>query len=169
MTTGIFPIGIEQLVNKLQDELIPRGLPDEDPKWFKWQSLPLSSFYAGMYAIKEKLGPGRHKFVDVGSGIGTKLFLADTMGFEPYGIERRSSYINVSMRLFPEYDVWWGDALKFQDYQRFDVIYSFRLAQQDDVQQQINDHIVEHMKDGAIFFANDTAGSLENLRGAETL
>ncbi len=169
MTTGIFPKGIEQLVVKLQDELVPHRLPIGPPTWFDWQSLPLSSFYAGMAAIRRKLGPGRHKFVDVGSGIGTKLFLADSMGFEPYGIERRVEYVHVSERLFPDYKIWWGDALDFPEYNQFDVIYSFRLAQQDDVQKKINDHIVANMKEGAVFFTSDSAGSLDNLKGAEEL
>jgi SAM-dependent methyltransferase len=159
--SNIFPEGVERLVAKLQYELLPNREPTK--QWFDWQTLPLGTFYAGMHAVRQKLGPGRFSFVDVGSGIGTKLFLADTLGFEVWGIERRPDYVEVSNALFPEYPVKCIDALEYQDYADFDVIYSYRLARKDQLQERVNAHIVEHMRDGAIFFSTDTPASAKGL------
>lgn len=156
-----FPDGIEKLVAKLQDQLVPNH--DRTPNWFDWQSLPLSSFYIGMRMIRNKLGEGRHKFLDVGSGIGTKLFLADSLGFDAYGIEHNYEYRKVSLRLWPNYIVWLNDALDFTDYDQFDVVYSYRLARNNELQECVNNHILEHMREGAIFFSNDTVESQDKM------
>lgn len=158
----IIPKPIEQLVMKLQDELTPVHQHQSD--WFAWQSLPLNDFFKGMQLIRDKLGPGRHKFIDVGSGIGTKLYLADCLGFEPYGIERNADYVAVSSKLFPEYPIYLVDALTFGKFGQFDVIYTFRIARDESLQQEINKYIVSNMKDGAIYFANDTSETLSLLK-----
>jgi SAM-dependent methyltransferase len=158
-----FPVGIEQLVVKLQDQIMNITPLPPSTEWFDWQSLPLSWFYAGMLEASKKLGPGRHKFLDVGSGIGTKLYLADSLGFDPYGIEHNADYVDISRTLWPEYPVYLVNALDYVEYDAYDVIYSYRLARNDDLQRQVNEHIVQHMREGAIFFANDTSGSIDTL------
>jgi SAM-dependent methyltransferase len=160
----VFPRGIEELIIKLQDALVP-----ETPttKFFDWQSLHLGSFYTGLLTIREQLGEGRFKFLDVGSGIGSKLFIADSLGFEPYGIEHNPDYIAVSVDLFPEYVIFEYDALDFTHYEQFDVIYSYRLARNNELQQQINAHIIKHMHDDAIFFATDSVESINKMMASD--
>lgn len=156
-------LAVERLVLKLEIALLPEHEPSAP--WFDWQSLPLVQFFSGMSLCMDKLGPGRHKFLDVGSGIGTKLFLADCLGFEAHGIERRQEYVDVSKRLWPEYPVKCMNALEYETYDKFDVIYSYRLGRQDDLQTTVNKYIVDRMKRDAIFFSTDTPGSIDEMTG----
>lgn len=166
----VIPAGVEQLVNKLETYINP--VPELHTKeWFDWQSLPLTSFYGGMQVVRERLGPGRHKFLDVGSGLGTKLYLADTLGFEPWGIEHNLQYVDLCYHLWPEFVVHECNALEFEDYNKFDVIYSFRCARDSALQDKLNEHILKHMRDDAIFFLTDTedatskAVSIDGVQG----
>lgn len=161
----MIPAGVEQLVGKLQQALLP--VNPHNPDWFDWQTLPLNSFYMGMLRVREQLGEGKFKFVDVGSGIGTKLYLAHTLGFQAFGIEHNRDYIEVSRRLFPRFTVVECDALEYTSYDYFDVIYSYRLARSDELQEEVNNHIVHHMKEGAVFFASDTKDSMNTLMAVD--
>ena len=158
---AVIPAGVDTLVAYLQWQLLPNQ--DRTAEWFDWQTYPLTEFFGGMELCRDKLGPGRHKFVDVGSGIGTKLFLADSLGFEPTGIERREDYIEVSRRLYPEYKVHHANALDFTAYEQFDVIYTYRLARNEQLQEQVHNHILQNMRDEAILFASDTPATLDKI------
>lgn len=156
----VVPPGVEQLVERLQREI---AQPSYTEKWFDWQTLPLTHFYSGMNIAREKLGPGRHKFLDVGSGIGAKLYIADTLGFEPWGIEHNARYIEISGSLFPGYPIHCGSALYYTDYKAFDLIYSYRCARSDELQEELNEYIVKNMKENAIYFCVDTLDTTDKL------
>jgi 2-polyprenyl-3-methyl-5-hydroxy-6-metoxy-1,4-benzoquinol methylase len=151
------PLGVEMLTLKLQDVMTPEMSHDSD--WYNWHSLSLSGFYMGMENARRTLGPGRFKFLDIGSGIGTKLYLADSLGFEPHGIEHVSQYVDISNAIFPEYSVFCGDLFDFQQYNEFHVIYSYRVARNLTLQEKVNDHIRSNMSPGAVLFlaGNDPA------------
>lgn len=146
----MFPHGVEALVELLQRVLTPY-VPD-DEEWYNWQTLSLTAFYTGMEEVRRKLGRGRFRFLDVGSGIGTKLYLADTLGFEPYGIERVPQYARVSRTLFPEYPVHEGNVLEFDALHQFHVIYSYRIAKDPEDQKRVDAHIDRYAQSGAIRF-----------------
>jgi SAM-dependent methyltransferase len=83
----------------------------------------------------------KHKFIDVGCGIGTKVALASEL-FDAHGIELDKSYAKIARKLtkkkqfynFGRYDskeennprIKITDALQYPDYDKFDVIYFFR-------------------------------------------
>lgn len=158
------PIGVECLINQLQEHILPTT--ERMPEFYSWQSLSLGAFYSGMEDARRLLGPGRHKFIDVGSGIGTKLYLADSLGFSPYGIELHPSYIEVSKTLFPEYPVDCIDAREFEDYEYFDVIYSYRLYRDDRMQASLSKWLAHRARPGAALIlagADPMAGSFEEI------
>jgi SAM-dependent methyltransferase len=95
----------------------------------------------------------RPSFLDVGSGIGSKLFLAEQAGLQPAGLELRTAYVEVSRRIWPQYPVTCADALAYEDYGDFDVIYCYRIAQGPDLQDRVNRRIIEQMRPGALFFS----------------
>lgn len=166
---AVIPIGIERLIMRFEQEFLTifKMEPTHDKEWFGWHPFPMTDFFKGMTFIRDRLGEGRLKFCDVGSGIGTKLFLADHMGFEPQGIELNEQYVNISRRLFSEYSVQHLNALD-ADFSPYDVVYSYRIAKDDNMQEQVNKHIVDSMKDGAIYFANDTKDTLDKLKVKQT-
>jgi SAM-dependent methyltransferase len=141
------PIGVECLMVKLQERITP--VTELDEKWYEWQSLSLTAFYSALTDVRNNLGPGRFKFLDVGSGIGTKLYLADSLNFEPHGIEINPAYVDISKELFPEYPVKCVSATEYRSYDKFDVIYSYRLARDDILQHQVSQWIGNLARPGA--------------------
>jgi 2-polyprenyl-3-methyl-5-hydroxy-6-metoxy-1,4-benzoquinol methylase len=107
-------------------------------------------FLAGM-TIVSNAGSGR-RFLDVGSGIGTKLALASSLEFDVHGIECYSPYIEVSKRLFPDLPVTHCTAEVFDRYDRFDVVYCYRPCVKPEDQNALNRHISERMRSGALLF-----------------
>lgn len=125
----------------------------DKPTWYGWAPLPLLDFYDGMRVAREALGPGRHSFLDVGAGIGSKVFAAHWLGFEASGVEHHEPYVDVARRLFPEVTVTLGTALDFEDYGSFDVVYCYRIAVNPDLQVTVNRYVADRMRRGAVFFS----------------
>lgn len=141
-------MGTQQLLDRLEGAVAP-PLPDES-RYYGWQPLPLIDFQRGMDVV----GPGAGRaFLDVGSGIGCKLFLADALGFTVAGVERHAPYVQVSLRLFPEFPVTPADAFEFDRYDRFDVVYCYRPCIDPDEQRHLNRVIAVRMRPGALFFS----------------
>lgn len=97
--------------------------------------------------------------LDVGCGPGLTLILASAAGFKPSGIE-------IVPELFKEAEVLlkhvtrgqWGtvhnkDALKYKDYDKFDVIYYYCPIEDFEIQSKLEKKIENQMKVGAILIA----------------
>lgn len=136
-----------------------QGVPGpKEERYYAWHPLPLQEWYAGMtlaqkYLIdRNRCWTGEESFLDVGSGYGIKLALAEALGWRPFGIERYQPYASVSTRLFPNIDVQVVNAFEYESYDKFDLVYSYRLCIDLDDQRQLTSHIVSRMKPGALFF-----------------
>lgn len=88
------------------------------------------------------------KFLDVGSGIGTKLMLASVL-FDAHGIELFDEYIYQSELLGCK-NVIKADALQFDGYGDFDLVYFYRPFRSDDVQKDFEVRLAEKMRPGAL-------------------
>ena len=140
-----------ELIARLETHITPRGL--NDPDWYDWISLPLTTYLNGMRSIRAHLGPGRHHYLEVGSGIGTKLILAHALGHHATGIEHHQPYVQVSRRLAPHCPVIHANALdKDGAYHNADIIYNYSIATDQDQHHQINQLITHRMRRGAIYF-----------------
>ncbi len=148
---------IDGLLRRYESTLLP-PTPDES-RLYGWEPLPLREFINGMDVARQhlidrnKCWTGNERFLDAGSGIGTKLFLAQAFGWQVVGIERHVPYIEVSRRMFPELFVAGGDAFEYPDYSDFDLVYTYRLCVNDDEQRQLIAHIVQQMHKGALLFS----------------
>lgn len=102
-------------------------------------------------------------FLDIGSGIGDKLFLAYSLGqFESVvGLEFNKQNIGVAnylMQSISEGDTQYpissvlGDALLFENYGDFDCIYMYRPFRDKGLMASLIGRIAEQMKPGAIAF-----------------
>jgi hypothetical protein len=95
-------------------------------------------------------------FVDVGSGIGSKLLLArQLLGYESNicGIEITPEYIEVAKKLVPYANIVERNALLI-DYCLFDIIYFYCPLRDEKKQKQLEKRIVETAKVGAYIMAN---------------
>jgi 2-polyprenyl-3-methyl-5-hydroxy-6-metoxy-1,4-benzoquinol methylase len=144
-------LAVQELVERLEAQFMPRTPKDED--WFGWIPLRLDVFLSGLLAVRDQLGFGRHRLLEVGSGIGSKLVLAHALGFEPVGIERYEPYVTVCRRLYPHVTVRVADAERFAGYGAYDVVYSNRVASSLDRQAAINQRIAARLAPGACLFA----------------
>jgi SAM-dependent methyltransferase len=157
----------QELIERFEAQFLPRTPYDDD--WYGWISLRLDYFYAGMVAAREALGEGGHRFLEVGSGIGSKLCLAHALGWDATGLERHAPYVEASRRLFPHVTVLEGSAEDFMEFADFDLVYAARVAIDRTRQARILRRMVDEMKPGALLFAPSVDGPypewLEHLGG----
>lgn len=146
---------IGALVEQLEAVHLP---PDpQDVVWYGWEPAPLLDFLEGMTAAADfreadgATAPGR--FLDVGSGIGSKLVVAAALGWSADGIERYEPYARVSVDLFPKHPVTVVNAMNYRGYDLYDLVYCDRLGRQDSAQEQLLAHVTRHMRPGALLFA----------------
>lgn len=121
---------------------------------------PPSLFIATLKEIAT-LTRGR-RFLDVGSGLGSKLVLAKLLGFQPSGIEVVPEYVAFSRKLI-ECPVVEADAFTFADWHRFDVIYCYRPFVELPREQLLERRIVEGMRMGQIVWFPHT-GDYAHIR-----
>jgi SAM-dependent methyltransferase len=153
----IFQEAAQQLVTHLETAFTP-PFPDDEQVWYPYQPSAVVEFYDSIDRVRRLLGEGRYRFLDVGSGIGSKLFLADILGFEAEGIERYAPYVEVSLSLYPKLRATCVNAEEFTAYADFDVVHCNGLALDLEHQQQINRLIMGRMRPGALYwFSSDPA------------
>lgn len=148
---------VQALVERLQDVVVPSISTTQSDISYPWVSLPLNEFLAGMkvaqqYLIDRNKCWGEHKFLDVGSGIGTKMHLAYSLGWNPSGIELRQPYITTSKWLFPEFPVELTDAHDYDKYAEYDLIYMYRPCIDLEDQRRLTNYIISLMKPDTLLF-----------------
>lgn len=156
----------------------PRG-QDEDGRFYY---IPLSNaqFLAQLKTARIILNinstPGRC-FIDVGCGIGSKVFLANGHGFHAHGIEFREEYVEVAKKLVSSsYSgngcktplIIKGDALKF-DYSQFDVIYFYCPIANYEKEKELEKLIIKTAKPGAVILANNYRYDVFNDKSLKSL
>jgi len=99
----------------------------------------------------------RPAFLDVGCGVGHKILLAREMGYDAYGLEIVNGYIKEGRKLFQLFDVdktrecfIEGDALKYNHYNLFSVLFCVQLFVDDELQKQLQDRIVSQAESGTV-------------------
>ncbi len=86
--------------------------------------IPLTewAFIDTLFEVKSMFGNKRVKFLDVGSGLGIKVEIAHSIGFDAYGIEIDTELVTKSIAYSR---ITQADALKHEHYSSFDVIYYY--------------------------------------------
>lgn len=113
---------VANVMDRLERAWYPNEIVDVSEAW-DYQAWPVDKFLAGL-EVAAGLTEGR-KFLDVGSGIGTKLALASEMGWEPHGVEFRAQYAAMTSYICPEASVAQMDARALTTYGTFDLVYAY--------------------------------------------
>lgn len=98
------------------------------------------------------------RFIDVGCGIGTKVFLASTLFSEAHGIEIDDNYITTGLNIIkhcsPEYtsnlSLKKRDALQFSHYRDYDVIYIYRPFHNVEKQNELEEKITRGAQENTV-------------------
>jgi len=116
-----------------------------------------SAFVEQLEKVKENFsGEVVPSFLDVGCGVGLTLLLAWQVGFKPYGIEIVPELVKLA-KLFTYSLGGWvkrRDALKFKDYDKFDVIYFYCPIKDMKLENRLERLIEDKMRVGAFLIAN---------------
>lgn len=114
------------------------------------------------------------KFIDVGCGIGEKIYLANLFGLKAFGLELREELIKEGKQLLTSMGFGshhWsqpalvdcfiqGDALKY-DYKDFDILYFYCPLANDSLQRKLEKQIASTAKPGAIVIPASPLGCFE--------
>lgn len=103
------------------------------------------------------------KFLDIGSGVGQKVFLAyKVFGLDSYGLELRLPFVQRANEIlgFSLFDyrpenkrVFQANALTFDKYNEFDIIYFYCPIARKDLQIQLEQKIAKDCKKGTVLIA----------------
>jgi SAM-dependent methyltransferase len=142
---------VSALVERLEQQILPEV--KNDPQFYRWVPLPLGEFLSGMQVVTQALIEERKcfdapTFLDAGCGIGSKMFLAQALGYQVAGIEREPAYAAAAICS----GVHIADATEWDGYGAYDVVYSYRLCVEEEQQSQLEKHIISNLKPGALFF-----------------
>lgn len=145
-----------RMVRDLDREWIahPAGR-DEPERSLPWMPFPVFDFIAlTAEALPEASG---EKFLDVGCGIGTKMLLADQIfGLDTFGIERVPEYARQARQL--GLAVTTGDALTWDKYGEFDLIFLNLTFRDPGLQNQLEQKAWSDAKSGAVVIGVNLLG-----------
>lgn len=105
------------------------------------------------------------KFLDVGSGVGTKLLMAAAR-FDAFGIEISPEMVSIS-KTFGCAKVFQWDALSYMGYGQFDMIYFYRPFRNAVMQGELESQIKSQLKTGGLVAPMGTVGHWD--RGFEKI
>lgn len=99
-------------------------LSDHDTNYYPNASFSILRFIATLRRVQRLCGNGA-RFLDVGCGLGNKVWIAQELGFDAHGIEVNEKYVEIAQNLVDPQRVLCQDATTYADYGRYDVIYFF--------------------------------------------
>lgn len=123
--------------------------PFDGGEWHGYDPLPPAEFLRGLRVAAE-LTEGR-RLLDVGCGAGRNLALAYALGFSVGGIERHLPLAEAARELLPEATILYANALDVHEFD-CDVLYMYRPAKADELEEQLEQHVRERVNPGTVMF-----------------
>lgn len=94
---------------------------DGDDRYYPNASFSVLKFLAKLRSIQRICGAGS-RFLDVGCGLGNKVWLAQKIGFDAYGVEINQKYADIAGECVGMNRIFCRDGITFPDYDQYDVI-----------------------------------------------
>lgn len=120
---------------------------DSDENYFPNASFSVLNFIAKLHAIQKVCNAGS-RFLDVGCGLGNKVWIAQSLGFEAYGLEINARYASIAGEYVGADRIFCHDATTFPEYGQYDVIYFYNPMPSDDLEKAV----FSNAKKGAIIY-----------------
>ncbi len=102
--------------------------------------------------------PSQMRFADIGCGGGVKLVMARRFFGKCTGVEYDAAYVRDGQEFLAkvglkDIEIEQGDALTYEDYGKFDLIYFYRPMRSDEALEQMEQRIVDQAKPGTLVLA----------------
>lgn len=151
---------LQQLIRALEEAHLPVHEIDDGVR-FGYIPLNPIEFLATLRQA-EALTEGR-RFLDVGCGIGSKLYLARQLGWQVFGVELNPAYAQIARRLAPGAMIAECDAGGYQDYSAFDLVYAYRPAKDDTLCIGLEQTLIRAIRPGALLWLPDPRSGVIDL------
>ena len=122
-------------------------LSDSDDRYHPNASFSVLTFLAQLQAIQKLCGVGA-RFLDVGCGLGNKVFLARELGFDAYGIEVNKAYVEFAREFVGSNRIFCQDGITYPDYKTYDVIYFYNPMPA----RELESAIINGARSGAVIY-----------------
>lgn len=133
---------------------IGQVLSDHDASYYPNSSFSILRFVATLRRAQTLCGKGA-RFLDVGCGLGNKVWIAQELGFDAHGIEVNEKYVEIARNLVGPHRVLCQDATTYAEYGEFDVIYFFNPMPSGALEAAV----LERARQGALIFHATTLKS----------
>jgi len=148
-------VAIYETFSRLETRWLVNTRLDLDPDFYDYNAWPMADFMASVEMVGQFVPQGR--FLDVGCGIGTKLALMYSLGWEVSGLDWNQEYVFRARELLPER----ADAIvvaDLRDVESFDadVVYMYRPAKSDEQEEAVERHLIGHCAQGTLLILPET-------------
>lgn len=131
--------------------------------YYGYIPFPDEDFVKMLEKIKEIVGEETFKdkrFLDIGCGLGAKVWLAHEAGLYASGIELSKGYAEMAKEIFKhrhKIEIKKADGLRFKDYNKYDIIYMYSPCSNGLKMQNLVERVVKNMKVGAFVIGSFNA------------
>lgn len=120
---------------------------DGNISYYPNASFSILRFMSNLRFIQKTCGVGS-RFLDVGCGLGNKVWIAQTLGFDACGLEINKKYAEIAGECVGVNRIICGDGTTFSNYDQYDVIYFYNPMPSDEIETAI----IRNAKKGAIIY-----------------
>lgn len=120
---------------------------DGDLRYHPNASFSAIRFISNLRMIQKLSGVGT-RFLDVGCGLGSKVWIAQALGFEAHGLEINPKYAKIASECAGTNRIVCHDGITFPGYDNFDVIYFYNPMPTNELETAI----LKNAKKGAIIY-----------------
>jgi len=120
---------------------------DGDENYYPNASFSVLSFITKLQTIQKTCNAGS-RFLDVGCGLGNKVWIAQSLGFDGYGLEINPKYATIAGEYVGTDHVFCHDGTTYPDYDQYDVIYFYNPMPSD----ELENAILTNAKNGTIIY-----------------
>jgi len=126
---------------------IGQRFADGDERYYPNASFSVLGFMAKLRLI-QRMCNDSPRFLDVGCGLGNKVWIAQTLGFDAYGLEINPKYAEIAGECVGADRILCQDGITFPDYDAYDVIYFYNPMPSSELETAI----VTNARKGAIIY-----------------
>lgn len=129
-----------------------------------WNYIPFShlAFFKGLSYVTKRLGTTDLSFLELGCGLGTKLYIASKwVGIKfVAGVEVVREYVEIARNMLDScnVDVYHSDVRDFRGYDHYDIIYTYGEVLSQNESWHLERKLKEKMKVGAVLMTSFVGG-----------